>query len=87
VIVAGAVNAVVVGRIGENDYHLTWDKQGCPVPGCNVSIAPGILTICNGKRDPAEIMWELIDVSAVSSGEGHQHAARRKCVARDGLRD
>jgi len=64
-ILASAVNASAVAQTGENYCHLTWDKQCCPVPGCDVSIAPGVLTICNEKPDPAEFTWELIDVSGM----------------------
>jgi hypothetical protein len=68
-VVSGAIGAAVFagtpGGTGENYCHLTWDKQCCPVPGCNVSIAPGVLTICNEKPDPAEFHWELIDTSGM----------------------
>ena len=67
--IAGAVSALVSTGVppgpAGNYCHLTWDKQCCPVPGCNVSIAPGILTICNEKPDPAEFSWELIDTSGL----------------------
>jgi|GEM_PF-5177470 len=69
---AGAIGAAMIagvpGGTGLNTCHLTWDKQCCPVPGCNVSIAPGILTICNEKPDASEFMWQLTD----SSGMGLQ---------------
>ncbi|MCB9838435.1 MAG: hypothetical protein H6813_03775 [Phycisphaeraceae bacterium] len=65
IVAASALNAAVVGQTGENYCHLTWDKQCCPVPGCDVGIAPGILTICNEKPDAAEFMWQLVDVSGM----------------------
>lgn len=65
IILASAVNASAVAQSGENYCHLTWDKQCCPVPGCDVSIAPGVLTICNEKPEQAEFTWELIDVSGL----------------------
>ena len=65
ILAAGAINAAAVGQVGENYCHLTWDKQCCPVPGCNVSIAPGVLTICNEKPEPAEFTWVLTDVSGL----------------------
>lgn len=65
IVLASAVNASAVAQSGENYCHLTWDKQCCPVPGCDVSIAPGVLTICNEKPNPAEFTWELIDVSGM----------------------
>ena len=64
----GAFGAVAIAGTpggGENYCHLTWDKQCCPVPGCDVGIAPGVLTICNEKGVPAEYHWELIDVSGM----------------------
>ncbi len=66
-LVAGAIGAAATAGppAGENTCHLTWDKQCCPVPGCNVSIAPGVLTICNTKPGGAEFMWELIDDSGM----------------------
>jgi hypothetical protein len=66
---AGAISAGAlagpVGGNGDNHCHLTWDKQCCPVPGCNVSVAPGVLTICNDKSAPAEFIWDLTDVSGL----------------------
>jgi len=66
---AGAVSALISTGVppgtGENYCHLTWDKQCCPIPGCDVSIAPGVLTICNEKPEPAEFFWELIDISGL----------------------
>jgi len=66
--VTAAATAGTPGGTGENYCHLTWDKQCCPVPGCDVSIAPGILTICNEKpnSDPNDVyIWELIDTSGM----------------------
>ncbi len=65
VLAAAAPAGMPGGGQGDNFCHLTWDKQCCPVPGCNVSVAPGILTICNNKQGGAEFTWELIDVSGM----------------------
>jgi len=66
---SGAVSAAAIAGPGgaddRNHCHLTWDKQCCPVPGCDVSVAPGVLTICNDKSAGAEFQWELIDVSGL----------------------
>jgi len=79
--IAAAALAGTPGGTGDNYCHLTWDKQCCPVPGCDVSIAPGILTICNEKPDPAEFQWELIDVS----GMGLQFMPQNGVVAPGGM--
>ena len=64
VLTAGAIGAATLaGPVGggSNSCHLTWDKQCCPVPGCDVSVAPGVLTICNDKSQGAEFTWVLSD--------------------------
>ncbi|MCB9838434.1 MAG: hypothetical protein H6813_03770 [Phycisphaeraceae bacterium] len=61
----GAASLAGPAGMGTNTCHLTWDKQCCPVPGCATSIAPGVLTICNGKDVGAEYNWTLTDISGM----------------------
>ncbi|MCB9838407.1 MAG: hypothetical protein H6813_03630 [Phycisphaeraceae bacterium] len=57
-VAASAINVAVLGQ-NDNYCHLPWDKQCFPIPGCNYSVSPGTLTICNNKSAGASFHWAM----------------------------